>query len=56
MKSTELVAKLLANTTNLEIVQELVAEDATYVSLNYNNPDLQAVYPPLRAREGSSPR
>ncbi len=43
MKPTEIVQKLLSNTTNLDIVKELVTEDATYVSLNYNNPDLQAV-------------
>lgn len=41
MKPTELVGKLLANTTNLDVVKELVAEHATYVSLNYNDPDLQ---------------
>ena len=45
MKPTELVAKLLANTTNLDVVKELVAEDATYVSLSYNDPDLTAVRP-----------
>ena len=36
-------AKLLLNATDLDIVQELVAVDATYVSLNYHNADLQAV-------------
>lgn len=43
MTPTEIVQKLLLNATNLDIVRELVAEDATYVSLNYDNPDLQAV-------------
>ena len=43
MKPTEIVSKLLSNTTNLDIVKELVAEDATYVSLNYDDPDLTAV-------------
>ena len=43
MKPTELVSKLLANATNLDVVNELVAEDATYVSLNYHDPDLTAV-------------
>ena len=43
MKPTEIVQKLLLNATNLDVVKELVSEDATYVSLNYNNPDLQAV-------------
>lgn len=44
-KPTDIVTKLLANSTNLDIVKELVADDATYVSLNYDNPDLQAVCP-----------
>jgi hypothetical protein len=43
MKATELVSRLLTNATDLSLVQELVAEDATYVSLNYYNPDLTAV-------------
>ena len=43
MTPTEVVFKLLANTTDLSVVRELVAEDATYVSLNYHNPDLTAV-------------
>jgi hypothetical protein len=43
MKPTEIVPKLLLNATNHDVVQDLVAEDATYVSLNYDNPDLQAV-------------
>ncbi|TKA63012.1 hypothetical protein B0A55_10429 [Friedmanniomyces simplex] len=44
-KATDLVSKLLANSTNLDIVKELVAEDATYVSLNYNNPELTGIEP-----------
>ena len=43
MKPTELVSKLLANASDLNVVKELVAEDATYVSLNYHDPDLTAV-------------
>ena len=43
MKPTELVHKLLLNATDLEICKELITEDATYVSLNYENPDLKAV-------------
>ena len=43
MKPTELVAKLLSNATNLDICKELVADDATYVSLNYDDPDLASV-------------
>lgn len=43
MKATEIVSKLLTNATDIEVCKELVAEDATYVSLNYENPDLKAV-------------
>jgi len=35
---TEVVRQFLASTTNPTIVKSLVAEDATYVSLNYDNP------------------
>jgi hypothetical protein len=42
---TEVVKQFLANTTNPTIVQSLVAEDATYVSLNYDNPDLKKIMP-----------
>ncbi|MCJ1288247.1 hypothetical protein MMC26_007602 [Xylographa opegraphella] len=41
----EVVAKLLANTTNEEVLNELVAPDATYVSLNYDNPTLKEIMP-----------
>ena len=43
MKATEIVQRLLLNATDLDVVKELTTEDATYVSLNYHNPDLQAV-------------
>jgi hypothetical protein len=42
---TEVVRQFLANTTNPTIVQSLVAEDATYVSLNYDNPNLKKIMP-----------
>ncbi|KAK3680318.1 hypothetical protein LTR37_021343 [Vermiconidia calcicola] len=44
-KPTELISHLLSNATNLDVDKQLVAEDATYVSLNYNNPDLAAIEP-----------
>jgi len=39
------VRMLLANTSNPAIVRSLVAPDATYVSLNYSNPDLKKIMP-----------
>ena len=39
------VRKLLANTSNPKVVTELVARDATYVSLSYANPPLTKIMP-----------
>ncbi|KAK1085840.1 hypothetical protein LTR48_004163 [Friedmanniomyces endolithicus] len=44
-RAPNVVSKLLANSTNLELVKELIAEDATYISLNYNNPELKGIEP-----------
>ena len=41
----EVIEKLLANTTNEQVLKELVAPDATYVSLNYDNPTLKEIMP-----------
>jgi ketosteroid isomerase-like protein len=41
----EVINKFLANTTNPEVITGIVASDATYVSLNYSNPDLEKIMP-----------
>src|SRR5580692_6082021 len=41
----ELVQTLLSNPTNLEHVRSLTTEDVTYVSLNFDNPELHKVMP-----------
>ena len=41
----ELVQTLLSNPTNLEHVRGLTTEDVTYVSLNFDNPELHKVMP-----------
>lgn len=41
----ELVQTLLSNPTNLEHVSGLTTEDVTYVSLNFDNPELHKVLP-----------
>jgi uncharacterized protein len=41
----ELVQTLLSNPTNIEQVRGLTTEDVTYVSLNFNNPELHKVLP-----------
>lgn len=54
---TDVVKKLLDNTTNPDIVRNLVAPDATYVSLNYENGDLKKVLPYAGAHpKGRLPR
>ena len=40
-----MIEKLLADPTNDELVNSLVAADATYVSLNFDNPELKRVMP-----------
>ena len=40
-----MIEQLLADPTNLEHVSSLVAPDATYVSLNFNNLELKRVMP-----------
>jgi uncharacterized protein len=53
---TEIVSRLLANTSNPTIVAELVAPDATYISLCYSNPALKKLMPysGVHDREGPS--
>jgi ketosteroid isomerase-like protein len=41
----ELLQTLLSNPTNIEHVRGLTTEDVTYVSLNFNNPELHKVLP-----------
>ena len=41
----EVVQAILDDPTNAESVRSLVAPDATYVSLNYDNPDLKRIMP-----------
>ncbi len=41
----EVVRAILDNPTDLEVVRELVAPDATYVSLSYDNPELKRIMP-----------
>ena len=41
----EVVRAILDNPTDLDRVKELVAPEATYVSLSYDNPDLKKLMP-----------
>ena len=52
MAATEIVRTLLNDPTNPDVVHRLVAPDATYVSLNFDNPDLQRIMPWAGTRTG----
>src|ERR1700747_1605588 len=45
LSSSEILAAILKNPTDLDHVRSLVAPDVTYVSLNYDNPDLKKIMP-----------
>jgi hypothetical protein len=45
LSPTEVMTAILENPTDLENVRLLVADDFTYVSLNYDNPDLKKLMP-----------
>ena len=42
---TAVLQQLLQNTSNLKVLQELMTPDATYVSLNFDNPELKKIEP-----------
>ena len=42
---TAVLQQLLQNTTNLAVLKQLMTPDATYVSLNFDNPGLKKVMP-----------
>ena len=42
---TDLLQQVLQNTTNVQALRQLMTPDATYVSLNFDNPELKRVMP-----------
>ena len=50
--ATEIVRTLLNDPTNPETVRKLVAPGATYVSLNFDNPELRQIMPWTGTRTG----
>ena len=42
---TAVLQELLQNTSNLKALQQLMTPDVTYVSLNFDNPELKRVMP-----------
>lgn len=49
----ETVLNVLRNATDPSTIADLVAQDATYVSLNYDNPDLKRIMPWCGTHSGS---
>jgi uncharacterized protein len=49
---TAVVQELLQNTSNLKVLQQLMTPDVTYVSLNFDNPELKRVMPWTGTRKG----
>ena len=49
---TTVLQELLQNTSNLGVLRERMTPDATYVSLNFENPDLKKVMPWAGAHKG----
>jgi uncharacterized protein len=42
---TNVLQEILQNTTNLKVLEQHMTPDATYVSLNFDNPELKKVMP-----------
>lgn len=42
---TAVLQQLLQNTSNLKVLRELMTPDVTYVSLNFDNPELKKIEP-----------
>lgn len=40
----EAINKFFSHTTNPDVMRPLIAEDATYISLNFDNPELKKKY------------
>jgi ketosteroid isomerase-like protein len=45
LQPKEVLASILKEPMNIDKVRSLVADDVTYVSLNYDNPDLHRIMP-----------
>ena len=54
-KAVEVLNKFLANTSNANVLREIIAPNATYISLNFNNPDLTAIMPWCGTHENAGP-
>ncbi|NLA47985.1 MAG: nuclear transport factor 2 family protein [Bacteroidales bacterium] len=48
----ETLELFLANTTNPEVLRHIIEADATYISLNFSNPELKKILPWTGTRKG----
>jgi hypothetical protein len=55
LSAPEVLSAILQNPTDPEHVRSLVTEDVTYVSLNYDNPDLHSITPWCGVHEHAGP-
>jgi uncharacterized protein len=53
---TSVLQELLANTSNLAVLRQLMTPDATYVSLNFENSELKKVLPWTGTHKGPQAR
>jgi ketosteroid isomerase-like protein len=49
---TAVLGQLLQNTTNIKVLRQLMTPDATYVSLNFDNPELKKIMPWTGTHQG----
>ena len=49
---TAVLQQVLQNTSNLEVLRQLMTPDATYVSLSFDNPELKTVMPWAGTHQG----
>ena len=49
---TAVIQELLQNTSNLSVLRQLMTPDATYVSLNFDNPELKRIEPWAGTHQG----
>jgi ketosteroid isomerase-like protein len=49
---TAILQELLQNTSNLTVLGQLMTPDATYVSLNFDNPELKKIMPWAGTHQG----
>ncbi len=55
LSASEVLAAILEKPTDIDHVRSLVTNDLTYVSLNYNNPDLTSIMPWCGTHEHAGP-